>query len=110
SAMRLCGDTLFEPVGAALAAVGLAVCLRRVTRRGNAALLVVCGLALLPAALSTASDRTSLTRSIATPVAVALLAAVGFESVRAALVDRHRAMVACAATVMSIVLAGIAIF
>lgn len=110
TALRLCGDTMIEPLGAALAAVGLAVCLRHLTRHGAFAILTFWVLALLPAAVTSQYDRVSLTRSIALPVAVALLAAVGFETVRRALVDRRRQMAMAAAAVISSAVSGLVLF
>jgi len=73
--MRLWGDCLFDPLGAALAAVGVAYCLRERTV-GSWALLGMLVLATAPGGLSS-YDRASLLRLPAAPVPVALLAAVG---------------------------------
>lgn len=78
--LRLWGDTLFEPFSAALAAVGLAVCLRH-ARRDRTSLIAVLFLAaaLLPA-FASSYDRPSVLRLFGAPVPVALLAAAGLET------------------------------
>jgi hypothetical protein len=73
--MRLWGDCLFDPLGAALAAVGIAYCLRERTV-ASWALLGMLVLATAPGGLSS-YDRASLLRLPAAPVPVVLLAAVG---------------------------------
>ncbi|HYB99094.1 MAG TPA: hypothetical protein VEC57_08140 [Candidatus Limnocylindrales bacterium] len=85
TAMRLCGDALFDPLGTTLAAVGLAACALRWRRRGPMLALLAFALAFLPAAASSSTDRISLTRAIATPVMLAVLAGAGFQVLRTAL-------------------------
>jgi hypothetical protein len=76
--IRLWGDALLDPVGGALAALGLALCARRARREAQARfVLLVLAAALLPAFVSS-YDRASLTRLFAAPVILALLSGVGF--------------------------------
>ena len=93
--LRLWGDTLFDPLGALLALVGALVGLKH-TRGGSAkrgaafagrvdpapALLLL--LSLAPAALASAFDRASVTRNLASPVAMAICAAAGAHALAAA--------------------------
>lgn len=84
TALRLVADSLFEPISAALAAVGVALCVR--TPRSNVAarfLVAALMLSLLPGMLTSAYDRASLTRNMAMPVLLAMLAGVGFQVVTA---------------------------
>jgi len=74
--LRLWGDVFFDPLGAALAAVGIAYCLRERTV-ASWALLGLLVLATAPGGMSS-YDRASLMRLPAVPVPVVLLAAVGF--------------------------------
>jgi hypothetical protein len=78
--LRQWGDTLFEPFSAALAAVGLLVCLR-FARRDSASLclLLFLAAALGPAFISS-YDRASIFRQLGAPIPVALVATVGFAS------------------------------
>lgn len=80
TALRSWGDMLFDPLGTALAAVGLGLCLRWAGRDrlalGCCALLL---LAIVPGALGSSYDRTSATRMIYLPVPMAFLAAIGLE-------------------------------
>jgi hypothetical protein len=108
--LRLWADSLFDPLGGALAAVGLAACLRLARRNNGARALLGCfAVTVLPATLGSAYDRASLTRNFALPVSVALLAAVGLEVIRArfgprATVRRTAAAVAFAALAGGMVL------
>ena len=81
--LRMLADCFTDPFGACLAAFGIAVCLRQARRSGTARLLLaILFLGVLPGALTSAYDRASLTRNLGAPMAVALLAALGAESVR----------------------------
>jgi len=86
TAMRIWGDTLFEPFSGILVAVGIAVCLR------SRSLPSLCMLALLGAAslpsFASSYDRASLTRSAGLVAPVILLAGVGLAQVRQALIGR----------------------
>jgi hypothetical protein len=89
--LRLWGDSLLDPVGAALAAIGLAVALRRLPRSPLARFaLAALACAIAPAVLSS-YDRPALTRLFAAPAVLALLSAYGFECARRALGPRGRA-------------------
>ena len=77
TALRLWGDVVYEPVGAALAAIGVAICLRHAWRQRVAALPLALLLATLTPGFISSTDQPSLLRIMGAPVAVALLAAVG---------------------------------
>src|SRR5262249_48366192 len=84
--VRLSGDVYYEPIGAALAAVGLAACVALAIRVPRARALVVAMLvALLPGALGSAFDRASLTRTLVVPVLLPVFSALGIDVVRRAL-------------------------
>ena len=109
TSMRLWGDVLFDPFGAALAAVGLAVCLRHAFRDGTSALLVAFLAATLVTGFISSTDQPSLLRVMGAPVAVALMAAVGFAGIRSlggTALSRHAPAVA----VLAIVIGGMLIF
>lgn len=100
--LRLWGDTLFDPLGALLALIGAFVGLKRITRdpsagggalaarggsfagRVDAAPALLLLLSLAPAALASAFDRASVTRNLASPVAMAICAAAGAHALAAA--------------------------
>ena len=105
--VRFWGDTLFDPVGAALAACAIAVCIG-VARASPAAasLLGLLLAALLPGFISS-WDRPSPTRLFCTPVPVALLAGVGFEVLRRTLGLSLRA---AAGTAAAMAVAGVLVF
>ncbi len=110
TSLRLWGDAAFDPLGAGLAAVGLAAALRVARRRPQLGLLVVwLGVALLPG-LSSSYDRATLTRMFAMPVPLALLAALGFETLRAGLAPRARAAVLAWATAAAVAAGGLFLF
>lgn len=105
TAMRLWGDSIFEPVGAGLFTVGLAVAAFGTWRRWPGRGLVVLGLvALLPGLLSS-YDRPSLTRPLALPLAFSLVAGFGFAWLVRPLRQRTAVGVA-AATAAAIGVAG----
>jgi len=101
--LRLWGDCLFDPLGAALAAVGIAYCLRERTVAAWALL----GMLLLTTAPGGFSsyDRASLLRLPAAPVPLVLLAAVGLRVLAARCVppraERRVAMAAAIAILAS---------
>lgn len=77
SPVRLSGDVQFEPIAAALAAVGLLACLLRLRRSRTAQILiVVMAIGMFPAAAS-ATDRASLTRNLLLPVLLPLFTVAG---------------------------------
>jgi hypothetical protein len=109
--IRLWGDAIFDPVGAALMAVGMLSCLRAVGRSAVARfLLVFYGIALGPAFVSP-MDRVDVTHGLVLPVPAALLAASGFAVVcrRIARSRRARGIVAAAAA-LAIAVGGTALF
>ncbi len=78
--IRLWLDALFDPVSTWLAALGLGAALLAVRRSREARTLVaLLAVAVLPAALASAYDRTSLLRNLLLPVPIALLAVYGLE-------------------------------
>ncbi|HZR82743.1 MAG TPA: tetratricopeptide repeat protein [Candidatus Binatia bacterium] len=111
SPVRLSGDVYFEPIGAALAAVGIATCVALARRARTARLLLAAlALALLPGMLGSAFDRASLTRNLAVPVLLPLLSVVGVEVVREAFGGRPSRALAAGFAATAIAVSGIAIF
>lgn len=111
SAFRLWGDALFDPLGAALAAVGLASCAFSIRRSPGARLLLaLLVVAILPASLASAYDRASLTRNLLLPVPIALLAGAGFGLLRRTLGIDHRPRLVTAAAVVAILTSGALLF
>jgi len=110
SAMRLRGDVAYDPVGAALAAVGLFVCLRFAGRDGAAALLPVLLLATLITGFVSSGDRPSLMRTYGAMVPLALLAATGFAGVRDAVRDPRLRRRLAPLAVAAVVVAGTVLF
>ncbi len=87
TSIRLIGDTILDPIGAVLVAVGLvAACIRG----GRALVLVVLLGAAMGMAVVSSTDHPSLLRFYGAPIPLALLAGVGFVQLRAALGLRHR--------------------
>jgi hypothetical protein len=110
SAMRLRGDVAYDPAGAALAAIGLLVCLRFAARDAGAALLPVLLLATLMTGFVSSGDRPSLMRTYGAMVPLALLAAVGFAGVRTALGAAGARRSLAPLAVAAVVVAGTALF
>lgn len=79
--LRLWGDALFDPTGAFLAAVGVALCIR-LSRRNDTArsVLIALALAIAPAFLSN-TDRPSIGRMFGMPIIIAFLAGLGFRAI-----------------------------
>jgi len=96
-AVRLFGDTIFDPLGAALAAIGLVTCLRAARQSPTARFLLAFFVVALSPAFVSPVEVVDITHALVLPVAVALLAAAGWR----ALVDRapgvRRWAPACAA-------------
>ena len=87
ASIRLWGDTLIEPLGAALAAIGVLVCLRNVGRSSLARFVIVfAAAALLPGIVST-YDRVHPTR-VELALVTATLAALGWSLLSARLAPR----------------------
>jgi hypothetical protein len=108
-AIRLWGDALLDPLGGALAAVGIAVAARRVARDGEARLRLLALAAALGPAFLSSYDRPSLMRLLGAPVVLALFAASGFEALRRLLGARRPALAAACAT-GAIALGGTLVF
>jgi hypothetical protein len=111
SAFRLWGDALFDPLGAGLAAVGLASCVRWTRRSlGARMLLGLLVVAVVPATVASAYDRASLTRNLLLPVAIALLAGAGFAGMQRSLLGDRSRRIAAAAVVAAIFASGALLF
>jgi hypothetical protein len=97
----LWGDVLFDPLGCALCALGIAVCLRDARRdRTCAILLAALAAALVPGFISS-YDQPSLLRVFALPVPASLLAALGFTALTARVPgERSRLAIAAAAATL----------
>jgi len=80
TAARLWGDSLLDPVGTALAGVGLLVAVSSWRRHRDAAVLLLVLVATLLPGLPSSYDRPSLPRVVASAAPLALLAAAGFEA------------------------------
>jgi hypothetical protein len=103
--IRLWGDAIFEPLGAALIAIGIVACVRA-ARRSSAArvLLAFFGAALCPAFVSPV-DVVDIVHAVAIPVPAALLAAAGFAVIQRRLKwrgRRRRGAVAIATTAICV--------
>jgi tetratricopeptide (TPR) repeat protein len=110
-AVRLSGDVYYEPLGAALAAVGLVACMVLAPHTPAArALLAALVLALFPGAAASAADRASLTRNIPLPMLLPVFSAAGIAVMRRAFrFERLDGRVA-AALAAAIALSGVVIF
>jgi hypothetical protein len=108
--LRQWGDTVLEPIAAALVAVGLAVCLRHARASpASLGLLLLFGATIAPAFISS-YDRPSLLRAHGAPLPLALLAAVGFAAVRTAGPWRGARRRAGLATAVAIGASGLLLF
>jgi len=81
-AIRLWGDVIFDPLGAALIAVGLAACVRSACRSSAAMVLLLFFVAALCPAFASPVDVVDIVHAVTLPVPAALLAAAGFAVVR----------------------------
>jgi tetratricopeptide (TPR) repeat protein len=109
--VRLSGDVYFEPIGAALAAVGIVVCAGMMRQRPAArCLLAALAVALLPGMLGSAFDRASLTRNLMLPVMLPVFTAIGLQGVRRALRLEWSAMRLGVATAAVMAIAGVLLF
>jgi uncharacterized protein YjbI with pentapeptide repeats len=107
--VRLWGDVLFDPLGGALCALGVAVSIRNARRDPTCALLLVALTAALLPGLISSYDQPSLLRVFALPVPVAVLAALGFSTL-AASVLRESSRLAIAAVTGAIAVGGTYVF
>jgi hypothetical protein len=80
-ATRLWGDAVFDPVGAALIAIGVAVCVRSLRTSVPARMLLLFLFAALCPAFVSRVDVVDIGHAVTLPVPAALLAAVGFAAV-----------------------------
>ena len=108
--MRLWGDALFDPVGASLVAVGLAMCVRSALRDATSALLLAFLGASLVTGFISSTDRPSLLRIMAAPVALALMAAVGWAGIQSIFHDGAAARYASIAAALAMGVSGTLIF
>jgi hypothetical protein len=98
NSLRGWGDTVFEPLGAVLSAIGFLICLRSARRNTSARLLLVFLAAALVPGFVSSYDRPSLTRVYGSIVPLCLLSGLGFAGVLDALrVSRLRAWLAALA-------------
>lgn len=108
--VRLSGDVYFEPFGAALAAVGIAVAVVGARRAGMARVfLLALFVAMLPGLLGSAFDRASLTRNLVLPVLLPVFTAVGLDAVRR-LLRADAAVGLTVGTTLAMTLSGIVLF
>jgi hypothetical protein len=108
--LRLCGDTLFDPIGAALSAIGVAVCLRYARRDRRAVLLLAFSVAALVPGFISSTDTPSLLRVFGAPVPLAVLAAIGFTAITDPIASPALRRWATAGAVAAICVGGILIF
>ncbi len=108
--LRLWGDSLLDPLGASLAALGLALCLWRL-RHDRTALAALALLAAASAsALVASGDRVSHTRLAPAIVPVVVLAALGFEALQKGFFVAKRATAFTLVTAAAIVAGGVVVF
>jgi hypothetical protein len=108
--MRTLGDTLFDPIGASLSAIGVAACLGALRVSWVARLLLATlFVAILPASVSS-QDRIPVIRLAATPVPMALLAGTGWQILRRWLEPARWVTLATAAVATACALGGMVVF
>lgn len=76
--LRLWGDSLFDPIGGALVALGVGACLWRLRRDRTAAFALVLMVISISPGLVSGYNRTSLHRMVAGPLVWAMMAAIGY--------------------------------
>ncbi len=81
-AVHLLGDSLFDPLGAVLLAIGIAACACRVRRSSTARLLPLLLVAALAPAFISPVNVVDIMHALVLPVAAALLSAAGFVALR----------------------------
>lgn len=79
--IRLWGDALFDPVGAALIAVGLVACVRSLRRSALAVAALLFFFAALSPAFVSPVDVVDIVHAVALPVPAALLAGLGIAAI-----------------------------
>ncbi len=109
-AIRLWGDALFDPVGSALIAVGLAACVRSALRSPAARVLLLFFAAALCPAFVSPVDVVDIVHAVVLPVPAALLAALGFLVVRQQLGWKAADARALAAVAIAVCLGGTLLF
>jgi hypothetical protein len=110
TALRLWGDALLDPLGALLAACGVAVAMKTVWRRGlGRFLLLLLASAMVPGLLSS-YDRPSLLRVSAAVVPLAMLSASGLATVWPRLFPRVGLELAAASAAGAIAVGGTLLF
>jgi len=108
--IRLLGDTLLDPAGTILLALGLALCLRDAYRQRIALLPPLLWLAGGATAVVASGDAVSHTRLVPALPALAWLSAIGFEALRRAFAPAARGAPFTAVAVAASMLGGIVIF
>jgi hypothetical protein len=76
--LRLWGDSLLDPIGVALVALGLAACLWRIRKDRRAIFALALMAVSISPGLVSGYDRTSLHRMVAGPVVWSMFAAIGY--------------------------------
>lgn len=106
-AIRLVGDTMFEPLTAMLAGLGVILCCREARRDARAVtLLALLATTIAPAFFMTTYDRPSLNRLAVLPVPIAILAGVGFAALRRRLVSPQHNFLATLVTAGAVIAGG----
>jgi len=108
--MRLWGDTLVDPIGVALMAIGLCLCVLYLTRRRSALFVLALLAGALAHAFTSRGDAVSHARLVGALVPIALLAGVGFEAVRSRFMPRRSTTIAGAVVARAIAAAGTVLF
>ena len=107
TALRLWGDTLYEPITVMLAATALVVCLRQ--RAAIAVALPGLLLVALVTGFVSSYDRPSLTRTMSAPVPFVLLGVCGLAALCHSL-DPCRRRIVSLLTALAVALSGVALF
>lgn len=108
--IRLLGDTLLDPAGTIMMALGLALCLRDALRRRLALAPPLLWLAGAATAVVASGDAVSHTRLVPALPPLAWLSAIGFEALRRALAPTGSGTLFTALTVVASMLGGVVIF
>jgi hypothetical protein len=107
--MRGWADSLFDPIGAVLLAIGLAMALRSSLRSGRSRWLIAFFAATLLPGLVSSFDRPSITRMGTLLLSAALLASLGAQALLAGVAPRRR-VAAVGALVAGIAVGGATLF
>lgn len=108
--IRLLGDTLLDPAGTILLALGLALCLRDAVRHRLALVPPLLWLAGAATAVVASGDAVSHTRLVPALPPLAWVSAIGFEALRRASAPAGSGTLLAVVTVAASMLGGIVIF